>query len=220
MDALELTDDEVVAVAVDDGHYWPVDLRTVATSAESLREASFRGHRSLAVRGLLRPDGRLDVAAAAVCAGVVGTEAFVTVYLAGADMRAAGWGTVSAHYPGDRDWVLDVTTPIGVHRISRQPVEDHRSYLEAMLSGAEQAGPEGQGGGPERPQWLCAVAVAPVGAQLAVARRGVIHAGPATLADDGALRPGALEAISASHAATLLIDWVTAAAVPASGPVR
>jgi hypothetical protein len=73
MDMLTLTDDEAVALAVALHQPWHVPLPTVdVKSRESVRQAAYRGRRSLVVRDLAESDGT-PIGAAAEVAKRLGT---------------------------------------------------------------------------------------------------------------------------------------------------
>ena len=71
------------------------------------------------------------------------SDGVALVYVADVDLVAAGWGVLSAHYPlPDGDVLLETSTPLGLHTLSVQSLDDHRSYLEATLRSAVSDGPD------------------------------------------------------------------------------
>jgi hypothetical protein len=178
-----LTDDEVVAVAVQESQPWPVALPTVPNGdPDALAAASFRGHRSLSVRGLLNDEGGLTLSIASLCSGIPGADSFLAVFLADNSFQRAGWGVMSCHYPSTAEWIVESINPLGIHRIARIPTSEQRSYLSAMLSGGQHAGPIADSSGVDgTPTWLCVMSVAPRGCVLAAARKDEIYAGEAIL---------------------------------------
>ena len=201
---LLLTDDEVVAVALDRGTFWPGGLPTVAADDPAdLAAASNRGHRSLLVRGLLGDTGRITPGGSlAVATEVAGAAAHVSVFLADDDYRRASWGMASSHFPTATGWVLETITPTGVHHLTVHDADEHRRYLEAVLDSASRLGPApapageardgadapggfpGEDGAVRRTATsVCILAVAPAGALLARARRGEVGLARVDLAE-------------------------------------
>jgi hypothetical protein len=183
-DDLVLTDDEVVAVSFELGEPWPGGLPTVRIDdPAALQGASFRGHRSLVVRGLLSEDGTLDESAAGTCSEIAGADTYLIAYLADEAFRPAGWGIMSGHYPSPAGWLFESVNPVGIHRLVRLPADDHRAYFEALLTGAQRSGPTPRDESAGQAAWLCVLSVAPGACNLAAARQGEVYAGPAMVVD-------------------------------------
>jgi hypothetical protein len=103
--------------------------------------------------------------------------------------------------------LLETVSAVGLHRFSTEALTDHRTYLEALLKGAELAGPEGVEDG----QRLCLLATTPRGVLVATGRRGEVAV---------AMRPPvssdvfeSFETVSPSDAADRLIGAMTATSV-------
>ena len=186
--AVLLTDDEVVAVAVDLKTHWPGALPTVASDDRtSLAATSSRGHRSLLVRDLLVDGSVGGSRGPGPATAVAGATAHVTVFLADDTFERASWGIASTHYPTAGGWVLGTISPTGVHHLSPQPEEDQRRYMAAILDGAPRFGPTASSGDdtagaetgqsrsrPAQPTSVCVLAVGPEGPLMATARRGEV----------------------------------------------
>lgn len=169
MSTFTLTDDEVVAIAVDRSGAWAGALPTVDTDqAESLAAAAFRGQRSLVVRNLIDDAGELDTALAELTGPAVSSQDLVSVYLGDAEFQRASWGLATTHYRST-GWMLETVTVLGVHRLSREPVESHRTYFHALLSAAVTDGPPSPEG---EAQFLCLASVSPDARHVVFARRG------------------------------------------------
>lgn len=139
MTVIELTDDEVAALAVDRQGAWPSGLPTVdISSAENLGAAVFRGQRSLLVRGLL--DEGVPVASLQDVADIaVDAPDYLLVYLSDQELERASWGIASTHYRGS--WLLETVTPVGVHRLETRPRDEHQAYVRALVAAALVEGP-------------------------------------------------------------------------------
>jgi hypothetical protein len=165
-----LTDDEVIALAVAREMVWPGGTPTVDTESRAqLIGAAFRGDRSLLARGLLHGD---DGGSPAESIGdwVNDAPGRIVVYIGDDRLARSSWGIASAHYPSAEGWLLETVSAVGLHRFSVEALSDHRTYLDALLKGAEQAGPEGVDDG----QRLCLLATTPRGVLLATGRRGEV----------------------------------------------
>ena len=174
---LLLTDEEVVALAAAREAAWPGGIPTVEGTERAVREAAFRGGRSLYVRGLSTDDGGLTQGLSDLVEIVIGGRSRIVGYLGDAEYRRNGWGMASTHYvaPTDRDWIFETVSPVGVHQLAQQPIETHRSHLETVLQAAFGLGPE-QGAGPGEPaEWLCLLAEGPELGVLVAARRGEVR---------------------------------------------
>jgi hypothetical protein len=207
---IALTDDEVAALAVEFVGPWPTGMPTVLeTDPGAVTAASFRGRRSLVVRGLVDDAGEIDSALLSLCSIIPAGGASILVYLADAAFDLAGWGVLSGHYPSEESWVLETLSPTGIHHVSRVPAIDHCVYLEALLLGAEQAGPETAGSGGREvksPALLCALARGPGGAVLAAARHGEIVIGGVSLGNERVVPDRALSLTTAHDAVSALVE--------------
>lgn len=165
---LKLTDDELVAIAVDLSGPWLGGLPTVDLgSEESLAASALRGHRSLLVRELLNADGELEGDLPALAGQQVGSRDFIAVYIGDAEHARASWGIASTHYRAV-EWILETVTVLGVHGLSIQPRENHRSYFENLVATALSTGPEGLD---SEDNFLCLTSVSPYGSGTLSARR-------------------------------------------------
>lgn len=165
---LKLTDDELVAIAVDLSGPWFGGLPTVdVDSEESLAAAALRGHRSLLVRELLNADGELEGDLPALAGRQVGSRDFITVYIGDAEHARASWGIASTHYRAS-EWILETVTVLGVHSLTVQPTESHRSYFKSLVATALSAGREGLD---SEDNFLCLTSVSPFGSGTLSARR-------------------------------------------------
>ena len=112
-----LTDDEIVAVALERRIAWPVPFPTVATDVDHLAAAAARGRRSLLVRGLATPsDSRVELSQPVIDTldrAVSGR--IVLAWVASLDEPTvfAGSSTLLSRRPdGDQ---LDLTSASGIH---------------------------------------------------------------------------------------------------------
>jgi hypothetical protein len=186
MEEVVLTDDEVVAFAIDHGTFWPGDLPTIdSKDSDALAAAAFRGHRSLLVRGLLGEDGMVQPRVTDLCSPVLGSNSYVVTFLASTSLTRAGWGVASAHFPSSDGWIFETLNPVGVHRLFRKPITYHRAFLRALLLGVLESGPtvgfETQSS--TEATTLCLLGVGSESVVLATAMRHVIRVGPVELVD-------------------------------------
>lgn len=191
--ALLLTDDEVVALACARSAAWPGGLPTVDhEDRDQLLSAAFRGDRSLLVRGLRRPDSP-DSEAETLADAAIGSTTRIAVYLGDTSFARATWGLASSHYGGSEAWVLETISPVGIHRLGWQPVDEHLGYLSALLAGAVEAGPDpdqsAAAATPEGgPEWLCMLSESPMNTTLVAAKHGEVVLGPVEILN-GTPRP-------------------------------
>ena len=192
-DAQILTDDEVVAIGVRRSLPWPGGAPTVTSDEHAIEGAAFRGDRSLFVRGLLTDDDDIGGEIFALTRSVFDARGRILVYLGDEAFGLSSWEHASVHYPATDGWVLETITPLGVHRLSRRPLADHRIFLETLLSSVVEHGPaRDSADGARNAVWLCVLSLGADGARLAAARRdsvvtGVVIAGEGGLSVDGAL---------------------------------
>ncbi len=182
-----LTDDELVAVALDRESFWPGPLPTVdIEDVAALTAAALRGQRSLFVRGLLAADRGLDPDLDREIAPLAGQQDCRTVYLADAGFQRASWAYASTHHPAGTRWIVEEVTAAGVHRFVPVSSAENREYFRILLATAVEAGPgtaeEGE------PAWLCITAAWAGGAGLVAARRGEVRY--LDLGEDGQVTSG------------------------------
>lgn len=114
---LLLTDDEVVALAVEATGSWPTSLPTVDVESEqALLAAAMRGRRSMALRGLVgseAPDSELldAVRRDAVDAGLV-----LSLYIADAAGSRLSRGVNLNAYRGPDAWLVENVSDVGIHQ--------------------------------------------------------------------------------------------------------
>jgi hypothetical protein len=200
VDPVVLTDDEAVALAVRRQAPWPGGLPTIEATEATVADAAFRGDRSLFVRGLQDDAALVDVVDALLAA-----SRRLIVYLGDEEFRRASWGYASAHYVATGDWVFETVTPVGIHKLLRQPSEDHQAYVRALLDGAMSAGPPVDETQDDRPSWLCAIAESNEGGALVAARRDEVVCGPVAT-NSGPLAAGDLGAASVDEALSQVFD--------------
>jgi hypothetical protein len=113
---LVLTDDEVVAVAVEHGGGWPTALPSVdAGDGVAVREAAWRGRRSLAVRGLVGADAGDDVTLDCVRRDAVGARAVLGLHVGGDPVHRTPPPFVVDAYACGSEWLVDTVSEHGVH---------------------------------------------------------------------------------------------------------
>ena len=157
--ALLLTDDEVVAIAVDALVAWPSALPTVdVEDAEQLTAAMQRGRRSLQIRGMATDDDD-QTSSLNVARGLAGGAGHIHVYLGDDKLQRASWSFTTVLGQAGDLWCTDILTSDGTHRLVETSRDDALTYLTALLEGAFVAGPEGSPVGTGEPGWLCALAV-------------------------------------------------------------
>jgi len=151
---LQLSDDEIVAVAVSARAAWPGLLPTVDTdSTQVLTASALRGMRSLAIRGMLTesstPSALLDPARAALR----GRKAVVT-YLAPASSSASslpdladGAAVCSFFALVGGVAVIDVADAAGVHALGVLPVAEVRELIRDSVQQAVAASRSEAGAG-------------------------------------------------------------------------
>lgn len=177
MEPVQLTDDEVLAIASDRDAPWPGPVPTVRTwEPDQLSSSGARGTRALLVRRLLDDVGTLEPTVSDLTQRVLTMQGQIQVAVCGGDFQRLNWDYSSAHYctGGEDDgWVLETVTPSGIHSLSVQDRADHAMYLEAMLASAiAEPAPSAPG---EPSPWLCAASRRRDGAVIAAARQGELQ---------------------------------------------
>lgn len=113
-----LTDDEIVALAVDAGRSWPAPLPTVSVEDPAeLGASAERGIRSLLARGAVvgqQLDPRLQAVTAAAGSSIV-----IVCYLADGMGRPLPDTVTHAAIGIGGSWLLDEVFPMGLHRFGR-----------------------------------------------------------------------------------------------------
>jgi hypothetical protein len=131
-----LTDDELVALAVDRGRPWPTPLPTVnLEDAKEIQRSALRGLRSLGVRGGLR-DGELIPPLDEVAAATA-SQPGLLLYRgdeAGDPRPGSGLGIAVVALPGS-SWLLDEVSASGVHLL--RLVDDTNEVIEFLVGALE-----------------------------------------------------------------------------------
>jgi hypothetical protein len=142
---LLLTDDELVAVAVEQSKAWPTGLPTVDVADErALLTAALRGRRSLAVRGLVGPAVAGNEVLDAVGRNAVAAERFVCLYVRAVDgTRAADSVNVNA-YPHGAGWLAETVSDIGVHQFAPLSTAEFRTLCHGLAQAAFDRGLAGR----------------------------------------------------------------------------
>lgn len=152
---LLLTDDELVAVAVEQSKAWPTGLPTVDVESEqALFTAALRGRRSLAVRGLVGSEPADNELLDAVRRDAVGADGFVCLYIADQQgTRAADAVNLNAYRSGT-GWLVETVSDVGVHQFASLTAE----ALGTLYRGLAQAAHDrGLAGGSADSLWIVAV---------------------------------------------------------------
>ena len=131
---LALTDDEVVAIALAAGSFWPSFLPTVdIDDSDELARASLRGRRSLLVRQL--PEGEGEPAAdVRLVLNLPGRLDGVSVVVADAELNRRAEAHTSVHYPNGAAWMLESISPLGVHEFDVLSRDVHHEYIAEMAT--------------------------------------------------------------------------------------
>lgn len=207
-ESVMLTDDEVVALATTVGETWPGGLPTVSSDLESMAEAEFRGNRSLFARQLIGDDAVGHSEERRLWDDALSATGRVFVYLGDDQYRRANWGLSSTHYVADGDWVLETLSPVGIHRLSRVPLDDHKAFFAALFEGALTAGPAGNVG-PGEPVAICMLGQGSKAAVLLAVGADKARAGDVVVAEGHPVPISELEEVGTSDAAIdLLIEAV------------
>jgi hypothetical protein len=168
-----VTDDELVALAVDVGRAWPAPLPTVAVEdASALVASAERGVRSLLVRGGLRGD-ELDLRLQAVAAAA-GSRTVIVGYLADDAGRPLADAAAYAAIGTDDGWLRDEILPMGLHQFARfEDTAAVAAYFSSITTTVHEHGladEYGEGAA------FCVSSPTAVGARaLAVARGSVVE---------------------------------------------
>lgn len=125
-----LTDDEIVALALQSEVIWPVALSTVAV--ESLAAAGSRGRRSLAVRGLRGESSKESVELLELVTAVGQAKSWSAAFAASEkNLEPAGSSTFVFGLE-DGSVVVDIVEAGGVHRLARSTAADATFLLTAL----------------------------------------------------------------------------------------
>lgn len=133
-----ITDDEAVALAIEQRGAWAGVLPTVdVDNVDALGAALLRGRRSLLVRRLIDTDGRLTADAALVAGAGTRTDRSITIYIGNTSLVRVGWGVAATFWPTADGWLAEGVTPEGVHRLSILDTSEVRASLDALIEAAQ-----------------------------------------------------------------------------------
>ncbi len=134
-----LTDDEVVALAVDLAAPWRGSLPTVEVTTEGLRQAAFRGMRSLGVRGLGR--GEANAMDADLARRAISTAPMAQAFVAAEASPLTPASSAVGIYPTEADEVIvNVIMASGVHEFSVSSRPRARAVLQGLVARYQQEG--------------------------------------------------------------------------------
>lgn len=175
-----LTDDELVALAVEQSRAWPTGLPTVAVELpDSLFAAALRGRRMLAVRDMFNPAAPGKELLELVRRDVVGATGLVCLYIAdqvGNRMQDAV--NINAFQSGT-DWLVETVSDAGVHQFARLAPQE----LESLYLGLAQAAFE-RGLADEQADALWVAAISEDRRRSISVRRGVVARQAASAGED------------------------------------
>lgn len=135
--AINITDDEVVALAVGAQGIYAGALPTVDVgSATALSASAWRGQRSLVVRDLIDQSGNLAPEVAEVASSTAGAQTLVTVYIANDALDRVGWGVAFSFYPSPSGWLAEGVSPSGIHQFSVMGSDDVVASLRGLVESA------------------------------------------------------------------------------------
>lgn len=150
MDAVSLTDDEVVAIAVRAGIAWPTMLPTVdVLEPEELAKAALRGDRSLVARGFMHRVGDGAVSLIPTVKDYINPiltrQPVLGVYVATEDLTYIPNGLTYVHYDTQTasEWVTDVITDGGIHHLSTTTGKEARETAMLLVQSAFENGLSG-----------------------------------------------------------------------------
>lgn len=130
-----ITDDELVAIAVDAQGPWPLPLPTVTVeSAAGLKLSALKGARSLLTRGGFDREGNLSPQLDRL-KSVVGAPTTLTVYVGDHHGAVINWGIGYGAVPVSDGWLLDEFNILGVHRLAW--AESIGDFLVGLCEAAE-----------------------------------------------------------------------------------
>lgn len=139
--ALLLIDDELVAVSNKEGTDWPSIMPTLVGLDEAgLRLAIERGVKSLLMRGIIERSGAGDVSAEVmerVGIALRGAARFRSFVGTGGFGYDVGFSTTTA-YELDGSWLMEMTSPFGVHYLSETDQEGMSHLLGMQMGGVYQ----------------------------------------------------------------------------------
>ncbi len=129
-----LTDDEIVAVALERHLAWPVPFPTVATDIDHLAAAAARGRRSLIVRGLAIPTNSGVVVSADLIDTMeqAASSRCVMAWVASIEASAVLAGSSTAIYRRPSGDLIDLTSAIGIHDIRAVSTGDADAIVVAL----------------------------------------------------------------------------------------
>jgi hypothetical protein len=176
-----LTDDELVALAVEQSKAWPTGLPTVDVEAvDALYAAALRGRRSLAVRGFFEVDVSGSELLDTIRRDAVGAEGFICLYVADGDgARASGAVNINAYRSG-ADWLVETVSDIGVHQFAPLNTRELTTLCHGLARAAYDRGLAG-----EAAEALWIAAVGPARRELMSVRKGAVDRH--TILADGSL---------------------------------
>lgn len=168
---LLLTDDELVALAVEQSLAWPTGLPTVDVEMEqALLVAALRGRRSLAVRGLFESGTAANELLASVRRDAVGAEGFVCLYIADPDgTRATDSVNLNAYRSGE-GWLVETVSDLGVHQFAPLTTKELSTVYCGLAQAAYDRGLAG-----EAADALWIVAATPDRQESISVRKGAVH---------------------------------------------
>lgn len=128
---VQVSDDEVVAIAVAAGIPWEGMLPTVDSGdAASLTAAAARGQRSLLLRESSTEDFPLVRAAAS------GSVRLVAYFRDAHGVAAAGSVLYYAFQDGQGRWIQDVVAPLGVHYVGERELDQVLDAVSGLIDEA------------------------------------------------------------------------------------
>lgn len=141
-----LTDDEIVALAIEADGPWPVPLITVALDREALTSARLRGIRSLTVRGLIADAGPLPDFDRIIKAATSAKLWRMAIGVNESGSPLVGTSTY-AFETTDSSTVVDIVTSDGTHRLSSSDIGDANDLFLALAKNVFDYGFAGDGSG-------------------------------------------------------------------------
>lgn len=130
-----LTDDEVVAVALDSRVTWPTPLPSVSLDDGALVRSQRLGLRSLLVRGLLDSSTSpmtVSPEVADLVKAAAASPRWVAAYVASEKDPTVPAGDSTYAFQGSSGWLLDLVSPAGVHQISTSTSSDAVALIVAL----------------------------------------------------------------------------------------
>jgi hypothetical protein len=135
--SIRVTDDEVVAIAVEGGVVWQAQLPSLEPRAEVLTAAHLRGVRSLLVRDIAAvADGAVVIHpdVSETIRQVATADSWAVAYVASDDSQGTISGNATYHFASDggSDCIVDVVSPTGIHELIRTSAENGNEILKAL----------------------------------------------------------------------------------------